>query len=420
MNLIFGRRISGLPDQELLREIYRNIRKTLEGPPLDTEIVISACVQLCQRLEQPESMASLLRMGVSEEDLSRHLVRVQKQLSREQLTSRLKRELGTEQGAHTRAEWLPLGTLLCITSGNAYGLAAYCVLEGLLTGNITMLKLPGEGDEVSLLLLEWLMEAEPELAEYIYVLGFHSTDIKLLLTFARMADAVVVWGSDEAVKAVRSLAAPNIRLIEWGHKMGFAYIEPGGVTDGELQELALHMCRTRQLSCTSCQGIYLDSDDVQLVQRFALNFLDILAAVSGEALRAALSHEQKAQLALKLRSREIEAALHPEQGHLYRRGQVSVRADSSKGLESSDFFGNCWVKPLPKNQILRVLKPYKSYLQAAALYCRPEHRVQYENRLFQAGVGRITTARKLDGIDFSLPHDGEYSLRKYSRMVLRH
>lgn len=417
MNLIFGKLISGPPGKDLLREIYERIMDTLAGAPLAPEVVINACGKVCQRLEEPESVAALLRLGVSEEEFSRHAAQVREQLSRERLTARLERELGAAANP-VGAEWLPLGTLLCIAAGNAYGLSAFGVLEGLLTGNITLLKLPGQGDEVSLLILEWLIEAEPELAEYIYVFGFSSNDVKLLLALARMADAVAVWGGDEAVKAVRSLAEPNIRLIEWGHKIGFAYVAPGRVTDGELRELALHMCRTRQLYCTSCQGIYLDTEDFEQVQRFAADFSKHLAAASGGSL-AALPEGVKAQLALKLRSRELELIQHPERGSLYRCGQVSVWADRSERLESSYMFGNCWVKPLPQKRILRVLKPCKSYLQTAALYCRAEDREQYENLLFRAGVGRITTAKELDGVDFSLPHDGEYPLRKYCRMVIR-
>ena len=33
---------------------------------------------------------------------------------------------------------------------------------------------------------------------------------------AEAADGIVVWGGDEAVKAVRRLADPGTRLIEWG------------------------------------------------------------------------------------------------------------------------------------------------------------------------------------------------------------
>lgn len=418
MNLIFGKRVPGPPGKTLLRELYGRIMETLAGAPLDPAVVLNACEQVCQRLEQPERVAQLLRLGVSGEEFSRHAAQVQAQLRRDHLTARLGRELGVAAAKHDGIEWLPMGTILCIAAGNAYGLAAFGVLDGLLTGNITLLKLPGQGDEVSLLLLEWLIEAEPELADYIYVFGFSSNDVLLLLALARMADAVAVWGGDEAVRTVRSLAEPNLRLIEWGHKIGFAYVEPGGVTDGELRELALHMCRTRQLYCTSCQGIYLDTDDFEQVRRFAAEFSEILAAAAGAGL-AALPEGVKAQLALKLRSREIEMIQHPERGGLYRCGGVSVRADSSARLESSDMFGNCWVKPLPQKRILRELKPCKSYLQTAVLYCRADHRDRYENCLFRAGVGRITTAGALDGVDFSLPHDGEYPLRKYCRMVIR-
>ena len=41
---------------------------------------------------------------------------------------------------------------------------------------------------------------------------------------ADAADGIVVWGGDEAVLAVRQLAAANVKIIEWGHKASFAYV----------------------------------------------------------------------------------------------------------------------------------------------------------------------------------------------------
>ena len=46
---------------------------------------------------------------------------------------------------------------------------------------------------------------------------------------AGLADGVVVWGGDGAVRGVRELAGPSVKLIEWGHKISFAYVTLKGV-----------------------------------------------------------------------------------------------------------------------------------------------------------------------------------------------
>ncbi|MGL5436534.1 MAG: acyl-CoA reductase [Lachnospiraceae bacterium] len=412
MNLLFGERSTKPLDPRQLRDISEKIKKTLEGEPLEPDVVFNACDTVIKSLARPERMQQLNDAGITEKQQHSYLAQIGKQLNRQHLSERLSRELSQ----HT--EMVPLGTLFHIAAGNAYGLPAFSVLEGLLTGNINLLKLPGPGDEVSLLILEWMIEAEPVLADYIYVFGFSSYDKQQLIALSQLADAVVVWGGDEAVKTVRELAAPNIRLIEWGHKISFAYADPNHMTAGEMEEIATHMCLTQQLYCNSCQGIYLDTDDFNCVKKFSAVFSERLETAYRQQMETVLPAGTRAQLTLKLRSREIEAIQYPERGVLYRNKNTSVWADKNKQLEVSYLFGNCWIKPLPREQLIRTLKPYKNYLQTAALYCADEKRKEYSSCLFRAGVNRVTTAKKLDRTDFNIPHDGEYALPKYCRLTV--
>ena len=48
---------------------------------------------------------------------------------------------------------VPLGVIMHIGAGNALGLAAFSVMEGLLTGNINILKLPEYEGGISLKIL---------------------------------------------------------------------------------------------------------------------------------------------------------------------------------------------------------------------------------------------------------------------------
>ena len=135
------------------------------------------------------------------------------------------------------------------------------MVEGLLAGNVNILKLPAQDRGASLLLLRELVRLEPRLRDFVYVFDVPSTDLQSLERFAKIADAVVVWGGDEAVRAARTLAGPDTALICWGHKLSFAYAVPP-VPDGDLEALADHICATGQLLCSSCQGIFLDTGDM--------------------------------------------------------------------------------------------------------------------------------------------------------------
>ena len=115
---------------------------------------------------------------------------------------------------------MPLGTLLHIAAGNVDGLPAFSLAEGLLTGNINIVKLPQADDGLSLMIITTLIEIEPALSDFIYVFDTPSDDLPAMKRMADMADGIVVWGGDAAVSAVRQFAPAGAKLIEWGHKLG--------------------------------------------------------------------------------------------------------------------------------------------------------------------------------------------------------
>ena len=154
-------------------------------------------------------------------------------------------------------------------------LPAFSVLEGLLTGNINLLKLPGGGDALSVVILNELIQIEPLIADYAMVFDLSSRDTGELARLAALADAVVVWGGDKAVRAVRNTVNPNMRIIEWGHKISFAYIS-GEASDEALRGIAQNICETNQTLCSSCQGIFVDTDDYNDAVGFAERFAKVL------------------------------------------------------------------------------------------------------------------------------------------------
>ena len=90
---------------------------------------------------------------------------------------------------------VPLGTLFHIAAGNVDILPAFSVAEGLLTGNINILKLPQADSGLTVQIAARLAETEPALADYLYVFDTPSTDIAAMKKMADMADGIVVWAA---------------------------------------------------------------------------------------------------------------------------------------------------------------------------------------------------------------------------------
>ncbi len=80
-------------------------------------------------------------------------------------------------------------------------------------------------------------------------------------------------------------------------------------------------------------------------------------------------------------------------------------------------FRNCWVKPLLRKDLLAELLKYKNHLQTVALVCVPERKEELEALLTKTGIVRITTGERMSTAYCGMPHDGEYPLRRYMKIV---
>ena len=311
----------------------------------------------------------------------------------------------------------PLGILFHIAAGNAEGLPFYSVLEGLLAGNVNILKLPSMDDGLSVLLLHEIIKEEPKLAPYVCVIDVPSTNIEVMKKAAGMADAVVVWGGDAAIQAVRMYVEPNTQIISWGHKLSFAYVTEDVLADASMQQelyaLARHMCDTKQVLCSSCQGIYVDSDNKQIIENVGRMYFEILREVSRDYAPEAIGVRGK--LSITLYNEELENRTGEK--IILREDNISVIVSLDSKLELSHMFRNCWVKPLPRKEIVRSLKENKGYLQTVGLICKESDRKLLIKELIKAGIVRITRGGNMSSVISGETHDGEYPLRRYCRIV---
>ena len=404
----------------LLERLEADCLETIAGQTIDRETVVAACDALARRVEAGD-YDSVLQPFLTAFSIDPARFREALFLfKREALSYKLAVELGPEDlpdltppgRAPIRRRRMPLGVLFHMAAGNVDGLPAYSVVEGLLAGNVNILKLPAQDRGASLLLLRELVRLEPRLRDFVYVFDVPSTDLQSLERFAKIADAVVVWGGDEAVRAARTLAGPDTALICWGHKLSFAYAVPP-VSDGDLEALADHICATGQLLCSSCQGIFLDTGDMGEVYALAERLFPILQAAARR--HPPTDPALRARATLELYARELEADSGGRR--ICRGGGVSVTAAPDSQLELGLLAGNCWVKPLPRDQIVPRLKPRKGCLQTAGLLCPEEEREALSALLARAGVVRVTGPGDMSRTVPGEAHDGTYPLAAYTRIV---
>ena len=412
---------------EILERLEGWITPTLLCPPLQAETVIAACDRLAARLMAGEFDGMISRLGLDRLFQGEQVAAAVALMSRDSLEYKLATELGPDYTGTRQIspphysgklvkEVLPLGVLFHIAAGNVDGLPAYSVVEGLLTGNVNLLKLPQADGGLSLLLLKTLVEEEPVLADYIYVFDTPSEDLEAMKKMAALADGIVVWGGEGAVSAVRSLAPVGAKLIEWGHKLSFAYVTARGETTENLTALAGHIMATRQLLCSSCQVILLDKTDREEIENFCRRFLPILEEAARKFPQDDLG--AAAQVTLALYNRSLEEVLGGDR-ETFRGEGCSLTACTDGELELSLQFGNPLVKPMPRDGLAAMLRRHKGYLQTAGLLCADEEREELAALLLRSGVVRVTGPGEMSRSTCCDAHDGEYPLRRYTRVTER-
>ena len=407
-----------LPDEQLprvLEQLEEDLIAVRSQPPLASKVVIHACQQLLARLDRGE-LDTLIAQYATPQLLSaleqyRHLLRP------ESLEYKLSVETGGllsgDDRPFGRTAAVPLGTLLHITAGNLDGLPAFSVVEGLLTGNVNLLKLPSGDSGLSLALLKLLTDTEPKLAPYIYIFSIPSSDKTSLQALADLSDGIVTWGGDEAIRAMRSMAPAGCKLMEWGHRLSFAYLSGEG-REEDLEALGGHIIKTGGLLCSSCQVVYLDTADLKEARHFCQCFLPILER------SAAQGHQtpgQAAQATLHGYEHRLELAVKGSSAEVFQGRGCSVTLYPDQALELSPLHGNVLVKCLPREGLAAALFPQRGRLQTVGLLCPPHEREELCQLLARAGVTRITTAGHMSEPFLGECHDGEYPLRRYLRLV---
>ena len=302
---------------------------------------------------------------------------------------------------------------------NALGLSAFSVIEGLLTGNINILKLPEHEGGLSSKILIRLVEIEPKLKPYIYVLDVSSNNSEVIGKLVDIANAVVVWGSDEAIRAIRKFAPPSLPIIEWGHRLSFAYFTKQENDEKDLAGLARDICLTDQLYCSSPQCVFYETDENKELDNFSQRLAKHIENVATEYPSLARPTDVQAQITWTHELVKMEEILEEKRLITDEKKQYSVMVDYNAELKASPLFRNIWAMPIKRGNLLGLLRTHKGYLQTVGLSCDKEELDELSNILYVAGVNRITSCGYMSVSYSGEPHDGVYALRRYVRLFSR-
>jgi len=399
---------------------------------LNPNILLKAAENLRNKILEripDEWLESLIKSGQREEEAKNTIQVIAAFLNPEGLKKKYKRELGSMEPftpkrfdfkTNVFESWAALGTLIHIVPGNAATVAPLSVLEGLMSGNINLLKNSSKNGNFPQLVLKALVDADEtgHLKSFIYAFQISSKQTSLLQKLYQIANGVAAWGGEESIASVKKMLMPSVRIIDWGHKISFSYVaQSQRENEQKLKAIAYDICVIEQQACSSPQCLYLETNNNEELNQFSENFSKVLDEVSKTFPQKKPSIQESAEISgitQVARTSEAlgETKVFEDKDHTWR-----IIVDYKSSLRPSPLYRTIWVKPLPQDKIVSVLEPLRTYLQTAGLACNRSELYPISSKLIEAGVTRIMPVGKmLDAYD-GQPHDGVYALQRYARRI---
>lgn len=221
---------------------------------------------------------------------------------RESQVKRWRNTYQNSQGGQTQVQ--PLGNVLHFTPANVDTMFVYSWVCALMMGNISILRLSGQGSEVKQSLLKLINELY-EKEEYQEIASrncfiYYPHNYKNTSSLSAGADARILWGGDEAVMNIRAIPAnPRTRDIGFADRYSVSLVNGAALTTTEqVNELAQKIWKDAfpygQMACSSPKAIFWMGSTAQ--QQALFETINALAIEEHRALNHKTDHLITTQL----------------------------------------------------------------------------------------------------------------------------
>ena len=408
-----------------LKTVGGNISNDLSLPAPATSVVVSALDKLGKKLasDRDFALSELTALGMSRNEALEAKRDAASILEEKQLYTKLKRELSAKPCDITRISarenylggYMPLGVLGHVTSSNDAFLPFLSAVEGLITGNINIVKTATGAGGLAILLASELCVIEPRIEPYLYILPVSSKESATLTEIFALCDGVAVWGSENAVKGVSELAPSGVKIIAWGHRISFCYVTQSGNGEDVLCKIARDVCVNDQQACSAPQVVYFETESKDELKVFGRDLFSAMQKISPEYRPQEKSEAEQAEITSQTELMKLKELMGD--GAVFACDEFRVFVNFDASLETSPLYRTVLVKPIKRSEIIGTLRPYRSYLQSAGLAALSGEINEISGLLYKSGVTRVTSAGKMAYGYTGEPHDGVFALMQYVRRV---
>lgn len=345
-------------------------------------------------------------------------------LSYEALGELLDRELGNrrvldEFCLRGRVQSRATGPRLIVhfLAGNvpAPGIVSICC--GLLLKSANLVKMSARDPVFPSLFAESLREVDAELGDCVATLEWARNELALTQAAVAQANAVIAYGDEQTISALRQIAPPQAAFIGYGHKISFAVVGKEAMTEENLRALAeaaaFDASVYDQQGCLSPHLFYVEERGQLGPRKFAAALAEAMGAYQARVPRGRLSVEEAAEIA-KIRSGyEFRAASDRRVGVWAspNANDWAVIYDDSPAFEPSCLNRIVFVKPTDGyKRVLDAVQRYAPLISTVGVSPMNERAIAFAAELSKMGVHRVCPIGQMQRPPLTWHHDGRPNL----------
>lgn len=331
--------------------------------------------------------------------------------------------------AHLDGEWGADGLLafgpaltVVVSSGNIPGAALPSVVQALLLKSPVLAK-PASGEPHLLSAYrDSLAEHAPELAPHLAVVPWAGGHAAVEAPVLAEAEALIAYGSDATLTALRSRLPVGARFLGYGHRWSCAAVAREALAAAGLASLAAAAARDvaefDQQGCLSPQALYVERGGEVPPEEFAAALAEALAVLARGLPRRPLAAGEAAALHRFRAAAELRAAagggrLWSSPGDL----AWTVVLDPDPAPGPCPLNRTAIVRPVDDLSLLPALLPPPAACLSVTLAAPPERRPDLAAALAAAGVTRLAPLGEAQAPADLLRHDGVNALAALVRFA---
>lgn len=376
----------------------------------------------------PESLKSALEeeSGFNRAEVEGSLGVLPQLLSRESLEKRLRSEFTRAEildrfaklpHQETLIRALPRGPLLHVTAGNVFLSSIDSLIMGLLTKNVSLVKLSSTNRAFPAFFVAALKEIDREeiLIDKFAFLHWKGGEVGIETTLKNRVRTIIAWGGEEMITAYAKDLPPSVKFLDFGPKVSLQIISRKGLESEALKEVAARIVRDilpwNQQACASPQNLFIEEgiEEGELL-------LAIEDALKASTPRGAITDDEAVEI-LKEKYRGLYSELM-EEGRIRSGGDYLLHLEGDKNLRPSPLNRSLILKRFSSATDLgKGLAPFAFYLQSASYLLAPEEKESYLYELATAGIKRFAPLGTITFGKDGAPHDGRFILRELVTFV---